>query len=100
MEAAAAAATSSETPEHSIVHCSAQDHTQGDGWSEPVGQPDEIMVRVKLPRVEAASQVELDVHAESMQLGVAGKYALSLDLPFRVNEAEGSARFDKAAQQM
>jgi hypothetical protein len=87
-------------PEYTIVHCSAQDHTQGEEWSEPMGQPDEIMVRVKLPRVESAAQVELDVQAESMQLGVAGKYALSLDFPYRVNDAEGSARFDKQAQQM
>eukprot|EP01045_Picozoa_sp_COSAG04_P051498 COSAG04_NODE_21449_length_373_cov_1.437956_1_plen_104_part_01 len=58
------------------------------------------MVRIELPKVEAAGEVQLDVQPESLQMGVPGKYSLAVPLPYRVNEREGSAKFDAGARQM
>ena len=93
-------AVAEATPEHSVVHCTAQDHSRGDAWSEPIGRPEELMVRIELPKVEAAGEVQLDVQPESLQMGVPGKYSLAVPLPYRVNEREGCAKFDASARQM
>ena len=58
------------------------------------------MIRVKLLGVQQASQAQLNIQPDSMSLSVPGKYNLDLALPYKVAEADGSASFDAAKQQL
>ena len=58
------------------------------------------MIRVKLVGVQQASQVQLNIQPDSMSLSVPGKYHLDLPLPYKVAEADGSASFNAAKQQL
>lgn len=60
----------------------------------------ELVVRVKLPGLKQASQAQLNVTSQQLTVSVPGKYLLRLDLPYAVAEAEGSASFNPAKQQL
>ena len=97
---AASAASAADTPEYTVTHHSEKNHTRGDAWSEDAGaRPDNLIVRVQLPAVGSAGDVSVDVELDRFSLS-AGKYALDFDLPYRVNEADGTARFDAAKRVM
>ena len=57
-------------------------------------------MRVKLPGLKQASQAQLNVTSQQLTVSVPGKYHLRLDLPYAVAEAEGSASFNPAKQQL
>ena len=60
----------------------------------------ELVIRVKLLGVQQASQVQLSILPASMSLSVPGKYNLDLPLLYKVAEADGSASFNAAKQQL
>lgn len=60
----------------------------------------ELVIRVKLLGVQQASQAQLNIQPDSMSLSVPGKYNLDLPLPYKVAEADGSASFNAAKQQL
>lgn len=60
----------------------------------------ELVIRVKLVGVQQASQAQLNIQPDSMSLSVPGKYHLDLPLPYKVAEADGSASFNAAKQQL
>lgn len=55
---------------------------------------------MKLVGVQQASQAQLDIQPHSLSLSVPGKYSLDLPLPYKVAEADGSASFNAAKQQL
>ena len=60
----------------------------------------ELVIRVKLLGVQQACQAQLNIQPDSMSLSVPGKYHLDLPLPYKVAEADGSASFNAAKQQL
>ena len=60
----------------------------------------ELVIRVKLVGVQQASQAQLNIQPHSLSLSVPGKYSLDLPLPYKVAEADGSASFNAAKQQL
>ena len=60
----------------------------------------ELVVRIHLPGVQQASQAQLNIEPQHLDLSVAGRYKLHLPLPYRVAEAEGSASFNAARAQL
>lgn len=60
----------------------------------------ELVIRVKLLGVQQASQAQLNIQPGTMSLSVPGKYILDLPLPYKVAEADGSASFNAAKQQL
>ncbi|KAI9137227.1 pre-RNA processing PIH1/Nop17-domain-containing protein [Paraphysoderma sedebokerense] len=58
-------------------------------------RPDELVVRIWLPCVVSASDISLDSSPTAVSIDVPDKYYLHLNLPFKVNDDEGSAKFDK-----
>ena len=63
-----------------------------------LARPRELVVRIELPRVRAASDMALDVGERHLRLSAARAYRLDLPLPYAVMETEGGAHFDKAAK--
>ena len=60
----------------------------------------ELVVRIKLPGVQQAKQAQLNIELQQLTLSVAARYQLQLLLPYRVAEAEGTASFNSAKQQL
>ena len=91
-------------PKYTLVHrgqFEMQQHMLGESASAVEScRPRELIVKIQLPRVDSARDVDLDVSAERLVLQVEGKYDLLLDLPFPVDEENGSAKFDKALHVM
>ncbi|KAI8999528.1 pre-RNA processing PIH1/Nop17-domain-containing protein [Gaertneriomyces semiglobifer] len=63
-------------------------------------RPDALTVKVQLPGVSSASQVDLDIDQKKMSVLVTGRYRLLLELPLPVNPDKGDAKFNKAAQEL
>ena len=55
-----------------------------------------IIIDIHLPRVETASHVDLDVTAKHVSLNSeVGEYKLDINLPYTVDDDQGTAKFDK-----
>lgn len=62
--------------------------------------PKEILLRVFLPKVMNASEVELDVSDTQAILTVPGLYKLQVKWRYVVDSMKGSAKFDKAGHKL
>ncbi|KAI5063864.1 hypothetical protein GOP47_0020534 [Adiantum capillus-veneris] len=63
-------------------------------------RPKEILLRVLLPEVVTATEVELDVSDTQALLVVRGLYKLQVKWRYTVDSAKGSAKFDKATHKL
>lgn len=50
-------------------------------------RPKELVVKIELPRIRSAREVELDVSTDRLVLTVDDKYNLEIDLPFPIDDA-------------
>lgn len=88
-------------PEYSIIHrgdFDLQDFAMGENFTrKPSARPKELVVKVLLPLCRSAKGVDLEISEQRLQLKCEkpGPYELDIRLPYPVNEAEGSAKFDK-----
>lgn len=59
--------------------------------------PKELVIKIELPLLKSAAQASLDIFEKRLVLESVSPaaYRLDLSLPYRVNEDEGSAKFDK-----
>jgi dynein assembly factor 2 len=57
--------------------------------------PKELKLVVELPTVKKVSECDLDVGKDNVVLEVADKFYLDLPLPFEIDTAKSSAKFDK-----
>ncbi|RZC41910.1 kintoun [Asbolus verrucosus] len=59
--------------------------------------PKELIVEINLPLLKSSSDITLDVTEKTVQLisEKPSKYKLNLTLPYRVNQDNGNAKFDK-----
>ena len=66
--------------------------------SKPSTRPKELVIDITLPLLKSAAAVNLDIFERSLKLECSkpAKYRLALDLPYPVDENEGSAKFDKS----
>lgn len=60
-------------------------------------RPNELEIKIELPLLDSAKQVELDVFERKLTLSSEkpAEYKLELSLPYPVDDEQGSARFDK-----
>ncbi|XP_065368651.1 protein kintoun isoform X2 [Calliphora vicina] len=62
-----------------------------------VSTPRELVVDIELPLLNSSNECQLDVTEKAVFLlseRAGAKYRLNIDLPFKVNDKEGSAKFD------
>lgn len=59
-----------------------------------------LVVRIALPGLKSAAGVVLDVSSSSLQVLVQGRYKLQTDLPYAVEDEQGTAKFEKQKQQL
>jgi hypothetical protein len=60
----------------------------------------ELVVRVDLPGVTCAADIDADISSTQLELLVPGKYRLLLQLPHAVDDSSSRARFHKDSQQL
>ncbi|KAJ3121926.1 hypothetical protein HK098_003278 [Nowakowskiella sp. JEL0407] len=63
-------------------------------------RPAALVIKIELPLVETASEVELDTNDTSIALLVPQKYKLDLTLPYPVLVDDGKAKFDKSKKEL
>jgi len=75
-----------------------QDHVIQPANQVGSSRPKEIVVDIELPLLDSAAGVDLDVQEKSLSLVREDppKYSLFIDLPYPVDEENGSAKFDKS----
>ena len=89
-------------PVFKLVHRGDMDMAEYWQGQEPASAgrtiPKELELQVKLEKLNSAKLVDLEVTTSHIKLLCKGKYRLEVQLPFRVLEEEGSAKFDKASR--
>ena len=58
-------------------------------------RPKELLVRLELPKLQSAADMELDIKGSFLEFSVPGTYQLKQKLPFPVDEASGDAKYNK-----
>ncbi len=89
-------------PEYQIVHAGEfdfSDYTLARVNTKPIGVPKHLVVKVKLPTLDSASGIDLDIAVDRLYLRHA-EYKLDVVLPFKVHDEKGSAKFDKKSHQL
>jgi dynein assembly factor 2 len=87
-----------EIPKFKIVHQqNFQDYQRftGERVLSHGSRPDSLVVRIELPKLDSAKDIDLDVQEMTLDLHVPSRYRLHLDLPFPVLQDEANAKFDK-----
>ncbi|XP_033733842.1 protein kintoun-like [Pecten maximus] len=89
----------SQEPKYTIIHRSDMDlqEYRNSPDSRPSTRPKELEIKIFLPLLSSASQVDLDVFEQKLALKSEdpAKYKLDLKLPYPVDDDQGSAKFDK-----
>lgn len=93
---------SNKVPEYSIIHQGViSDYTDFTNSREKAGtRPNVLLIKVKLPKVESISQIELDTFEKFLELQVPGMYEVVIPLPFSVVHDKGTAKFDKSTKEL
>ncbi|XP_030071045.1 protein kintoun [Microcaecilia unicolor] len=91
------------TPRYTVVHRShfdLQDYRYArDATPGPI--PKELIVTIDLPLLKSAEQATLDVTEKHLSLeSRKPDYCLQISLPYRVDENQGTAKFNKAKKQL
>lgn len=91
-----------KVPEYSIIHQGViSDYSDFTNSRERAGtRPDVLLLKVKLPKIESISQIELDTFEKCVELNVPGIYEVVIPLPFSVVHDEGTAKFDKITKEL
>eukprot|EP00962_Isochrysis_galbana_P028062 scaffold8850_cov134-Isochrysis_galbana.AAC.1 len=67
--------------------------------ASPAPRPKELVVRIELPGVASAADVDLDITPRRLSLREeATGFELDLELPHAIDETHGSAKFDRSKQ--
>jgi dynein assembly factor 2 len=86
-------------PKYTIVHRSEVDMQEYRNApdAKPSTRPRELIIKIELPLLKSAAQVNLDIFEKRLVLESKepAVYKLDLNLPYHVDESEGSAKFDK-----
>lgn len=89
----------STVPKYTVTHRSDMDLQEftNSRDSRPSTRPKELVVTIELPLLSSAKPVELDIFEQklAMKSSEPAKYNLDLNLPFPVDDENGSAKFDK-----
>lgn len=92
-------------PKHRLIHSGSIDLTD---YMESTGQPapttttipKTLRLVVELPKVKRSSDVTLEVTCNNVLVEVPDKYYLDLPLSYEVDDARGTAKFDKAKSEL
>jgi len=92
-------------PNYSLKYRSSsdlQDHVIQAANQVGSSRPKEIVVDIELPLLDSAAGVDLDVQEKTLCLVREDppKYSLFIDLPYPVDEENGSAKFDKSKKSL
>jgi dynein assembly factor 2 len=103
-EPVTAPTTSFTQPDVSVAHRGEIDLTDAWNWKQSerrIGVPKELVVKFKLPRLERAVDVDVDITGHSIELlSTSAGYQASVTLPFSVEETPVSAKFDKNKKEL
>jgi hypothetical protein len=96
-------ANGSVTPQYRILHTEQLD--LADAWGDSHVHavpciPRALVVRVDLPGLDTAQDVEVDVAVKHLALKVASRFTLELPLPFEVDGSQATAKFDKSRSEL
>lgn len=87
-------------PKYTITHRSDMDlqEYRNTPDSRPSTRPKALVVSIELPLLANSKPVELDIFEKKLVLQSTepAKYKLDLELPYAVDESQGSAKFDKS----
>lgn len=87
-------------PKYTITHRGVLDMQQfvNAPDSRPSTRPQELIIRIELPLLKSAMNIQLDVFERRLCLesNTPASYKLDLTLPFPVDEDHGNAKFDKS----
>ncbi|CAD7970826.1 unnamed protein product [Amoebophrya sp. A120] len=93
-------------PQHSLIHQGELDFLEFDSIQKGLSQqtippriPRNLKLVVKLPGINSASEIELDVQADNIVLETQYFY-LDLPLPYVILPDDGSAKFDKPKKEL
>merc|ERR1712071_102992 len=90
-----------ETPEYEIVYkqrVRADDVFLGlQGKQDNIMDCEDIVVKIKLPKNEKKSELDLDMKSSFLTLS-SPEYFLRVDFPMKINHNKGSAAFNKATK--
>ena len=89
-------------PEYTIIHQGViSDYSDFTNSREKSGtRPDVLVIKVKLPKVDSISQIELDTFEKCIELNVSRIYSVNIPLPFSVVHDKGTAKFDKGIKEL
>lgn len=96
---------SGRKPQYTLIHqgeISLQDSWEGHSELMPTRKvPKQLVLRVELPEVKKASELDLKIDAKSVALTCAlYDIALVVPLPYKIDEDKAAAKFDKAKKQL
>jgi len=96
---------SGRKPQYTLIHqgeISLQDSWDGPAEVMPTRKvPKQLVLRVELPEVKKASELDLKIDAKSVALTCAlHDIALVVPLPHKIDEDKAAAKFDKAKKQL
>jgi dynein assembly factor 2 len=91
-------------PKYSITHRSVvdmQDYVDSPNVRTDT-RPTALVIEIFLPLLSSAAPVQLDIFEKQLKLvsDKPAKYKLAIDLPYLVDESQGSAKFDKARRKL
>jgi len=103
---AAEAQASIRVPKYTLVHRGTMAADLSSTWNDarlqgasPAPRPKELVVRIELPGVASAADVDLDITPRRLSLREeATGFELDLELPHAIDETHGSAKFDRSKQ--
>ena len=93
--------TNEKTPHYTLIERGILGLGDFDGGNsshkkKPVSsRPEELVYRIEIPLVTKTSKVELDVGEKELKMTYLDTYDLCIQLPYRVYEKKGGAKFDK-----
>eukprot|EP00899_Mesostigma_viride_P011469 jgi/Mesvir1/20322/Mv19912-RA.1 len=92
-------------PRYQLVYQETKSYS--DAWTDPTIQnasanrrPSSVTITIFLHDVASASQIDLNVSVQRLQLRVEGRFWLDLELVYPVDDARGRAQFNKSKQTM
>ena len=88
-----------ETPEYTVVYRDSVDMQQfAARCGGPTTRPQSLVVRIQLPRLTSAADLDLDVGPRTLKLRSPAGYRLDAVLPLPVRDSAGTATFDRTAR--
>eukprot|EP00912_Choanoflagellata_sp_UC4_P000106 UC4_evm2s73 len=97
--------TGFKIPKYTIVHrgeFDMQDYRKAPDAIPGAGRPKQLVIGIELPLCCSTKDVDLDITSNTLSLSCesSGPYKLNINLPYPVDDDNGSAKFDKSKRKL